>query len=386
MSVSASPVETIDSVCKRFCPLFHLHPSERYKPCSLPELMRHCRFEYYGADAASMFSSSPPDNNGTSSSSPPPYNNGTSSSPPNMFVIDNSILSAADTKEKLLELLSRFTGLGAKTNSYRLLIVNKDMPASTEVQAIFSDPFVFLKKTYFTVTYLLFYPFNGTLEPHVFDQEYATVLFECKKAEIINTSFEITNPVIKRIYLSSHGKGKWFDKDELDCTTDGRPDIYISLASHSMYPKAMVLRRFFGIANDVTKDTGDIYDPIENVVVLANSLSVLNKQYYELNKLYYYNGLYEDQTSILFNDRRINFLKYDGYYKVSSTSELWEIEQFKIYGSIINVLIVACSALILVILVVESIDKDNVLILISHFSVIVLAVIVTFLVIWKHFS
>lgn len=303
----------------------------------------------------------------------------TSSSSPT-YVVENSMMRTLDTNEKLLSVLGAFTGLSPKSTQ-KLKIVNKDMPMSVEVQAIFSDPFVYLKKTYFTITYLLFYPYNGTLEPHLFDQEYATVLFQCKSYNFTESTLEITTPTISRIYLSSHGKGKWFNKDEF--TYSGiRPNIYVAVESHSMYPEPMVLRRFFGIANDETMENGIVYDAINNVIVLANPNSVLNNVYYELNKLYYYNGMYEDQTSILFNERRTNFLMYDGYYKVASTSELWEIKQFQKFKGIFQWIIIICSLLVFIIII----DNVDVCVLLSYLCIVVLTAIATFITQWLYFS
>lgn len=357
--------DTIDTISKRFCPLFYLHPNEPFPPCSLPELMRHCDFEYDGTLPATL--------------SP-------NMTPPPVYKISNSVLSQADTNEKLLELLGKFTGLSfASYPTRRLTIVNKDMPPnSVEVQAIFSDPFVFMRKTYFTITYLLFYPYNGTLEPHLFDQEYATVLFKCESYKFTNnnTSLEITNPQIFRIYLSSHGKGKWFNKDEFVYSDEIRPNIYVAVESHSMFPKPMIVRKFFGFGNDETADGGIVYDPIDKVVVLAEPTSILNKVYYQLNKLYYYNGLYQDQSSVLFIERRTNFLFYDGYYKTTSTAELWEIPQFKKFKGLFYTFFYVCILLVFIIIL----DHNNICTLLSYLCILVFSVICTFMATWFYFS
>lgn len=371
MTTSISPAKTIytiDEICKFYCPIFYLHSNEIYKPYSLPDLIRSCKFEY---DGILPNPPTPPDII-TQLITPKP-----------MYVIENTVLNTADTTEKLLSLLGRFTGL-SETHSpeRRLLIVDLEKKSTTpEVQAIFSDPFIYMKKTYFTITYLLFYAYNGTLEPHKFDQEYATFLFTCKSYQFKNNdTLEIYIPTLERIYLSSHGKGKWFNRDEFEFL-DERPYIYIALESHSMYNEPMIVRRFFGFGNDETSK-GDVYDPITNVIVLAHPSSILIKTYYSLNKLYYFNGKYEDQFSIIFSERRTNILQYDGYYKAANTAELWNIKPFKdIRGFIVTVLYIIAVFMFFILL-----DNNDFYILISYICLIISTIIGVFLFQWLYLS
>lgn len=357
-----STLKMIDDISREFCPIFYLHPNEIYKPCSVPNLMRNCRFEYYGVPPAHL-RTLPPTTQGPS------------------YVIENSVLSAANTNEKLLALLGDYTGLSFVGSPERkLVIVNENIPMSTEVQAIFSEPFTFMRETYFTITYLLFFGYNGTLEPHVFDQEYATYLFKCKSFQLADGKLQINTPSIFRIYLSSHGKGKWFNQDEFEYVNE-RPYIYIALEAHSLYNEPLVLRKFFGFGNDETAK-GDVYDPINNVVVLAHPSSSLAKQYYAANKLYYFNGLYQDQSSVLFLERRTNFLFYDGYYKATSTADLWELKEFKKYKGLVKTFMQVCMLLILFILI----DNDSFCTLISQSGLVILTAVCIFLFQWLYTS
>lgn len=354
--------KTIDDISREFCPIFYLHPNEQHNPCSVPDLMRNCKFEYYGVPPTNLLTL-------------PPRTEGPS------YVIENSTLRAADTNEKLLALLGDFTGLSFKESPERkLVILNENIPMSTEVQAIFNDPFTYMKTTYFTVIYLLFYGYNGTLEPHVFDQEYATCLFQCKGFQYVNNKLEINTPSLFRIYLSSHGKGRWFNRDEFEYV-NGRPSIYVAAEAHSMYTKPLVIRKFFGLGNDETAK-GEVYDPINNVVVLADPRSSLAKVYYEANKLYYFNGLYEKQSSILFSERRTNILMYDGYYKTASTAELWEIKPFDKYKGLFITFFRVSFILIVLILI----DNDSIGSLISQSVLVILTIICFFLFQWLYVS
>lgn len=355
-----SNVKTIDEISREFCPIFYLHPNELYKPTSVPEIMRNSRFEYYGVPPTNILTLPPKTNDAS-------------------YMIENSTLRAADTNEKLLALLGDFTGLSYKSDR-KLVFVNDNIPMSKEVQAIFSDPFTYMNKTYFTVIYLLFYGYNGTLEPHVFDQEYATCLFECKKFQYVDNKLEIDAPSLFRIYLSSHGKGRWFNRDEFEYINQ-RPIIYVAVEAHSMYNKPLVMRKFFGFGNDETAK-GEVYDPVDNVVVLADPLSSLAKVYYEANKLYYFNGLYEKQSSILFAERRTNILMYDGYYKTASTAELWEVEQFKKYKGLFITFFQVCLFLIVLILI----DNDDFCSLISQSGLVILTIVCIFLFQWLYVS
>lgn len=358
-------IYTIDELCRTFCPIFYLHPHELYKPYSLPELIRNCRFEYDGV------LSNPSTTSGIQLSTPSPK-----------YVIENSVLSSADTTDKLLSLLGSFTGISESYSPERRLVIVNNMKSTTpEVQAIFSDPFTYMKKTYFTVTYLLFYAYNGTLEPHEFDQEYATFLFTCKSYKFTESTLEIYIPSLERIYLSSHGKGKWFNRNEFELSFDIRPIIYVALESHSLYNEPLVFRRIFGFGNDETA-RGELYDPIQNVIVLAHPTSTLIKVYYTLNRLYYFNGKYENQFSILFTERRTNLLQYDGYYKVSSTSELWEIEPFKKYkGLVVMLLNIFILAIVFILL-----DNNDFCILISYICLIIFTIVSVFLYQWIFLS
>jgi len=351
--------ETIDAICKKFCPILYMHPNESYLPCSVPDLMRNSKFEFYSAQ--------PPSSLLTAAPNTP------------MYVIENAVLRQADTKDKLEALVGSFTGLSyVGSPKRRFAILTKNIPNSVEIQAIFSDPFVMSKEVYFTITYLVFFPYNGTLEPHLFDQEYATFVCKCRTYKFENETLLIERPSIARVFLSSHGKGKWFNPDEFQYSPDGRPIFYSALEGHAFYTEPMSLRRFFGFGNDETAAGGVKYDAVNNVIVLAHPTSSLISKYYQLNKLYYFNGDYENQSSIIFNQRRTNFIMYDGYYKTTNTAELWEIQPFKKFKSIFQTLFYVAALLILLILL----DNNDFCTLVSYLCLVVFTIICTFLLMW----
>lgn len=362
--------ETIDSVCKRFCPIFHMHPREQYTPCSVPDLMRNSVFEYTEPTMTI----------------PPKLDRITdvlfeTTQPPGIqsIIFENATLKAADTKEKLAQLLGKYTTKENKVSRvYRFRMLDDNIDNSSEVQAIFSDPFTYMRKTYFSVTYVLFFPYNGTLEPHVFDQEYATFVFTCSNYKYTNDTMEATGVRAVRVFLSSHGKGKWYDWDEITKTPEGRPVFYSALEGHALYIEPMTLRRFFGLGNDETEEGGKVYDPIENVVVIAHPSSILVAPYYEKNKLYYYNGLYYDQPSCLFSTSKINFIYYDGYYKTTNTSEMWDIEPFNKFKHVFKIFLLASVAMVVLILM----DNNDICVLTSYLFLIIFTIIITFLFMW----
>lgn len=365
--------EPVDDVCRKFCPVFRMHPDESYFPCSLPDLMRNSRFEYYGQDTSTL---QPLDI--VRGSTKPPRDTP-------IYVVEQAFMAAADTKEKLLVILGdRFTGTRYVSNPKRVLYIQtKNIPDSVEVQAIFSDPFIHMKKCYFTVTYLLFFPYNGTLEPHVFDQEYATFLISCTGYKFVNDTLMVAGASVARVYLSSHGTGMWYDYDEIARTPYGRPILYCALEGHGLYPKAMTVRRFFDIANDEMSDKGMTYDPLQNIVILAHPTSSLITRYYRENKLYYFNGLYDTQQSNIFRENRSNFLFYDGFYKLSNAADLWNLEPLKTFRPYVD-LAFMCLILIIFIVLGMNFIQGGICQLISVLSLSFIVGLSTFLGFWVY--
>lgn len=373
--------DSIDLVCKRFCPVIRLHPDERFPPCSVPDLMRRSKFEF----TSNIITTAPPiiakaDAMDAEAAVDDVFFDTTP--PPSVAAVGGPTLDSLQsaTTEQLSMLLAPYTSKRGSTKAYKFDIIEKSIPNSVEIQAVFSDPFRYMNKTYFTLTYILFFAYNGTLEPHVFDQEYATFIFTCDSYAFANDTMELTGVKPARVYLSSHGKGKWYEWSELKMS-NSRPVVYCALEGHALYPEPVVIRRFFGFGNDETADGGVEYDPIDNVVVLAHPSSTLISPYYEKNKLYYFNGLYNDQPSALFRSSNINFIFYDGYYKTSNTSEMWDIKPFSTFKWIFRILLIATTTFVMLAVFLKI---NTICDLGYELTPVIFTVVATFLFMWMH--
>jgi hypothetical protein len=251
---------------------------------------------------------------------------------------------------KTLDELKTHFGLGElslyPTNKYRLVIRNREIYTNhrimsefhiheREIQCIFTEPFVFRNQTYIYLIYYLLFGYNGTLSPHEVDFEYVTYLVKIKdfKYSHDKQAMELIEPIIERVYPSSHGNGMWYSYNQCE-KENNRIVMYSALGSHAFYPKAKTYRRFFGFGNDATSK-GKKYDAQHNVVILADPKSVFGLTYFVKHPLHYFNGKFGTQHSLLYREGIINPLFYDGFYKfqggIHSILQLGEVQKYMVY-------------------------------------------------------
>lgn len=137
------------------------------------------------------------------------------------------------------------------------------------------------------IVYGVYFMFNGTLESHAFDIEYAVLRFQYYDPGQ-PFGYHHPRPMVEepggggtagprwhlvRVYLSAHGNGVWYptsfpgeEETTLRFVDGTHPVIYSANASHAMYPSAKRNKRFMGFADDVTDDGGLLWRPTHLVV------------------------------------------------------------------------------------------------------------------------
>jgi hypothetical protein len=110
------------------------------------------------------------------------------------------------------------------------------------------------------VSYTMWFPYNGTSEPHVSDKEF------------IKIRFRNDQPV--GAYLSNHATGYWVRWSDMALTPSGRPIVYVSRESHAMYHRPGTHYRALGFANDVIApgralELGADYDLVNHTKAVA---------------------------------------------------------------------------------------------------------------------
>jgi hypothetical protein len=89
--------------------------------------------------------------------------------------------------------------------------------------------------TAYDLAYVLWFPYNGTLSPHVSDREYVVIRVRDNR------------PVA--VYFSNHQGGYWKKWEDVK-TRDGKLLVYVSKESHAFYHKPGMNYRILGFGND----------------------------------------------------------------------------------------------------------------------------------------
>ena len=132
------------------------------------------------------------------------------------------------------------------------------------------------------IIYCVYFMFNGTIESHAFDIEYAVLRFQYYDPAHVFGYHTIEPMVVPqsksmwhlvRIYLSAHGNGVWYPTrfpgetvTTLDFMDGTHPVIFSANASHALYPSAKRNKRFMGFADDVTEGNGILWRATHLVV------------------------------------------------------------------------------------------------------------------------
>jgi hypothetical protein len=217
---------------KRFAPVIHFHPEEKYFPITLQEYTRNSDFvELDGA----LLEESP------------------------------TLVHLASTKRKDVSLRP-----GPNVLSGTLTCENLDtFPLMYSVTE---------EKHTILIQYHIFFAFNGAYKPfgcsyapnlpfsdHNADWESIVMKFEKEapdeQIDLLND--EGKSVILQSIYFGSHTskEGVWVDANDVLYTNGTHPHVYISLNGHGCYPKPKTYYRGCGIANDYCSDQGIVWIP-----------------------------------------------------------------------------------------------------------------------------
>lgn len=109
-------------------------------------------------------------------------------------------------------------------------------PSKLEVYVI-QNTMKYNEDTFYDTYYIMLFPFNGTIESHLGDEEYVMIRTDGNN-----------NPL--GMYYSNHSGGIWVPWWEVPKNKDGRPIVYIARESHAMFPSTGVFPRALGFGND----------------------------------------------------------------------------------------------------------------------------------------
>ena len=134
-------------------------------------------------------------------------------------------------------------------------------PSKLEVYVI-QNTMKYNEDTFYDTYYIMLFAYNGTVEPHLGDEEYVMIRTDGNN-----------NPL--GMYYSNHSGGMWVPWWEVPTGKNGHPVVYIARESHAMFPSTGVFPRALGFGNDVVEPADK---PLEyNLVVLKDA--VKNQKY-----------------------------------------------------------------------------------------------------------
>lgn len=332
-------------VATKFCPVFYLHSKEKYIPMDFKDIVKGCKLVTLDENNIKdiIFTKDHLKEN------------------PNLIVEDHSNNDAISLNNELVTFLDETKSVSSvKNNKYNLIIDDDELKpgnknqinennhlTNTSLQCIIGDYQLTGKKHYIYLHYPPTYAFNGTLQPHYWDTELITIRLKLDSAPIAsNDDFDnilLNNPRIERIFIASHGYGKWYpigsrplDRDlEWEIEFD-RVIIYAAKESHASYPKAQIYKRLFRFGDDITNN-GIKWDPIDtdkgnNIILLPkpelNGQMGLNHNAFQTymnrnpdKKIYGFIGYLKDinhgghNYCTIYRNDLLNVLRYDGFYK-----------------------------------------------------------------------
>jgi len=146
--------------------------------------------------------------------------------------------------------------------------------------------------------YIVYFAYNGTLESHVYDQEFIIIrLFT--EGDIS----DLSKWQLIKCFGSIHGGGMWYDNINIVKTEiDGqlRPVFYSAKESHAMYHKPGLYKRIFRFGDDLA-GSHKLWNPRKVICMIDSRQDIYTNIYnYEtqlfennilLNKFYRFNGL-----------------------------------------------------------------------------------------------
>lgn len=126
--------------------------------------------------------------------------------------------------------------LVVKNDAKRGILDTKRYPSKLEVYVI-QNTMTYNEDTFRDTYYIMLFAYNGTIEPHLGDEEYVMIRTDGNN-----------NPI--GMYYSNHSGGIWVPWADVPKNKDGRPIAYIARESHAMFPSTGVFPRALGFGND----------------------------------------------------------------------------------------------------------------------------------------
>ena len=129
-------------------------------------------------------------------------------------------------------------------------------PTKLEVYVI-QNTMKYNEDTFYDTYYIMLFAYNGTIEPHLGDEEYVMIRTDGNN-----------NPL--GMYYSNHSGGIWVPWWEVPKNKDGHPIVYIARESHALFPSTGVFPRALGFGNDNVEPADK---PLQyNLVVLKDAV------------------------------------------------------------------------------------------------------------------
>ena len=129
-------------------------------------------------------------------------------------------------------------------------------PSKLEVYVI-QNTMKYNEDTFYDTYYIILFAYNGTIEPHLGDEEYVMIRTDGNN-----------NPL--GMYYSNHSGGIWVPWWEVPKNKDGHPIVYIARESHAMFPSTGMFHRALGFGNDVVEPSDK---PLQyNLVIIKDAV------------------------------------------------------------------------------------------------------------------
>ena len=205
----------IEQLAVQYCPIVYFYKDEPYMPANFADMIKIS--ELYDKDEST---SADPHRR-------PKFKKLTNPHPTPQDLTQNSLISI-------------------KKNMVRKIPVGHEIICRTKgIYKLLNDT-----DTFIDLLYIVYFAYNGTLSPHVYDQEFVIVrLFTDGD---IN---DLSKWNMLKGFGSIHGGGLWHDTVNIDTeVVDGvkRSVFYAGNESHAMYHKPGIYKRIFRFADDKT--------------------------------------------------------------------------------------------------------------------------------------
>lgn len=205
----------IEQLAVQYCPIVYFYKDEAYMPSNFADLIKIS--ELYDKDEATS----------TNPHKRPKFKKLSNPNPTPQDLNQNSLISI-------------------KKNMVRKIPVGNEIICRTKgIYKLMND-----SDTFIDLLYIVYFAYNGTLDSHIYDNEY--IIIRLFTNGDIN---DFSNWRILKGFGSIHGGGLWHDAINIDKeVVDGvnHPVFYAGNESHAMYHKPGLYKRIFRFGDDNT--------------------------------------------------------------------------------------------------------------------------------------